>query len=312
MTPLRHRLPALQRNLIRIDSPLSSGRPRINHAIGLLQLLLCCGLFLLPGITPQLRAAVGDSIPQAAPSSPSIGDTIAHDAVMALHDAGALAAWFVQGTHPLSIAGAAGGAAVLVATADDNVRQSVQRHLTSTGDHVAQFGNFFGTGAPGGIAAIALYGTGLLADKPEIRLAGLHVVQSLAYAGIITTTLKIVIGRERPFLNNGPDQFHGFSTSDNRNSMPSGHTTVAFAICSSLAADIDNPYATVGLYGLATVTAWSRIYSDRHWLSDVFLGAAIGTACGYGTVHLHTDRAPGDAGLYITPGPGTLSLSMVF
>jgi membrane-associated phospholipid phosphatase len=127
------------------------------------------------------------------------------------------------------------------------------------------------------------------------------VVQSLAYAGALTTALKIVIGRHRPYLNDGSQAYDSFTGNDGYYSLPSGHTTVAFAISSSLAADIDNPYATVGLYGIAALTAVSRMYVDRHWLSDTFLGAAIGTACGYGVVHLH-DAGWGDASsLYVLP-----------
>ena len=38
------------------------------------------------------------------------------------------------------------------------------------------------------------------------------------------------------------------------------------------------PWATVGLYTLATATGLSRVYDNQHWVSDVFLGAAVGIA----------------------------------
>ena len=62
--------------------------------------------------------------------------------------------------------------------------------------------------------------------------------------------------------------------------MPSGHATVAFAVSSVLAERIDNLYASIGLYSIASVTAISRLYHNRHWLSDVAVAATIGTATG--------------------------------
>ena len=58
--------------------------------------------------------------------------------------------------------------------------------------------------------------------------------------------------------------------------MPSGHATIAFALATSLSDDIHRPWASVGLYGLATGVAWSRINDNRHWLTDVTAGALLG------------------------------------
>ena len=59
-------------------------------------------------------------------------------------------------------------------------------------------------------------------------------------------------------------------------SLPSGHSAVAFAFATSLADDIHRPWATVGLYGMATAVAWSRVNDNRHWFSDVAAGALVG------------------------------------
>ncbi|MBA3260119.1 MAG: phosphatase PAP2 family protein, partial [Gemmatimonadales bacterium] len=60
--------------------------------------------------------------------------------------------------------------------------------------------------------------------------------------------------------------------------MPSGHTAMAFALATSLADDINRPWASVGLYTMAGAVGWSRINDDRHWLSDVAAGAVLGIA----------------------------------
>jgi membrane-associated phospholipid phosphatase len=60
--------------------------------------------------------------------------------------------------------------------------------------------------------------------------------------------------------------------------MWSGHSALAFAFATSLSQEIHRTWATVGLYALATGTAWSRVYDDEHWTSDVLVGAAVGIA----------------------------------
>jgi membrane-associated phospholipid phosphatase len=80
----------------------------------------------------------------------------------------------------------------------------------------------------------------------------------------------------------GAFNFHPFTSLkdsagvETRGSMPSGHTVAAFAVATSLADDIDRPVVDVLLYTVAAGAGWSRIYDNRHWLSDAALGAALG------------------------------------
>jgi membrane-associated phospholipid phosphatase len=262
-------------------------------------------LFILIAAGQLWGATPGDSLARAgaAPSDGPHGwDTVWSDTKALFTE------WGLIYTAPLRFGvrgwlltgGALAGTGVTM-LADVPVRKEFLEEHNRTKDVVTDLGNLYGTGLPGAVVIVGLYGGGLIFDSPNIRLAGRHVVQSLAYAGLLTTGLKMVIGRHRPYLNDGNQAFDLFTTNDAYFSLPSGHTTVAFAISSSLAADIDNPYATIGLYGIAALTAASRIYVDRHWLSDTFLGAAIGTACGYGVVHLHDAEWGNESSLYVLP-----------
>lgn len=242
-----------------------------------------------------------DSLKTSA-APPDIADTIWTD----IRETGTDALLFFSGPARfdtrdwLTLGGVVVGTGLSM-TADDPMRDAFA-DLHSVGmDRATEFGNTYGVGLPTLGIGGGLYIVGLAADASGLRRAGRHVLQSALYAAAITGTLKVLIGRHRPFLGDGPTRFEGPSMKDDFNSLPSGHTTLAFALSSTLAAEIDNPFATVGLYGLATFTAASRIYHDRHWLSDTFLGAAIGIVCGYGVVHLHDVVDPHHGGLLIVP-----------
>ena len=62
------------------------------------------------------------------------------------------------------------------------------------------------------------------------------------------------------------------------NSFPSGHTATAFMTASMLHKEYGwrSPLFSIGGYTAAAVTGVSRICNNRHWLSDVVAGAAIG------------------------------------
>jgi membrane-associated phospholipid phosphatase len=53
------------------------------------------------------------------------------------------------------------------------------------------------------------------------------------------------------------------------------------------------PYVATVMYGGATLVGLSRMYHNKHWASDVALGAAIGTFSGLKVVrysHTHPDN----------------------
>ncbi|MBC8145169.1 MAG: phosphatase PAP2 family protein, partial [bacterium] len=202
-------------------------------------------------------------------SSPAIGDTILLDLKAFALDAVELVAmpgrW---NADDWAIAGGSIATTGALMAADDDVRSMALRNQDSTGRRVADISNSFGAvGLSLGVSG-GLYVTGLAFDLPVVRRAGRHVAQSLLYAGLLTTTIKFVAGRQRPHYEGGPHVYKAFTSDDRYYSLPSGHATIAFAMASSLAADIDHPAATVALYSVATLTAASRVYVDRHWASD--------------------------------------------
>lgn len=253
--------------------------------------------------------------PAQVSSGPQIGDTLWQD----IKDVGTdfidvfsrPAQW--TGTEWMMF----GGGAALVGTMgglDASLRNSAIGERSPIRNELAEWGNTMGRVIPGAIIAATLYTGGLVLDFPGVRRAGRHVFQSAVYAGLVTMSVKAILGRHRPFLGDGPYVFQGFSTNDDFNSFPSGHSTMAFSVASTLSADIDHPAATIILYGLASVTAWSRMYDDRHWGSDVVAGAIVGTVIGHAVATLDDPDDPSQTtgSLRVFPTLNGFALTMMW
>jgi len=208
--------------------------------------------------------------------------------------------------------------AMLELADDIPVRTIMQKNQSSFGNSFVNFGNnFYGNGYATGLTFLSLYSVGLATDNEKVRVMGLHVIESFAYAGLTTTALKILVGRNRPFLYQGKFIYNGPSLTNAYNSMPSGHVTVASALSESLAEDIGNTWVSVGLYACVAATAYSRMYSDQHWFSDTFLAGVIGIASGYWVAHQpdHYDLKTNDpkpTSFVIEPTLNGLSLAYHF
>ena len=148
-----------------------------------------------------------------------------------------------------------------------------------------------------------LYAAGRITHNADLADLGWHGTEAVLISSGITGLLKGVLGRARPFVTNdtNPSDFRfgkGFRNSE-RQSFPSGHTTTAFAAASAVTSEIRRLYpgsvwyVAPVLYGGATLVGLSRMYHNKHWASDVALGAAVGTFSGLKVVrysHAHPDN----------------------
>ena len=143
-------------------------------------------------------------------------------------------------------------------------------------------------GEPGSIIiAGATYVYGRAGNSPRSAELGLRAIESFGAAGIVTTLIKGVTGRARPYVtadSNARDFKLGRGFRDDRYmSFPSGHVTTAFSIASAASEEIPYlwPHAskiwTPLLFTTASLVGVARVYEDKHWASDVIAGAAVGT-----------------------------------
>ena len=159
---------------------------------------------------------------------------------------------------------------------DSNVKSSIDKNHSSFMNKVTPIGENYGRSLYAGIFGSGLYLTGALLNNEDISSTGRMVVESVVYSGLAVGLLKFTFSRARPYENDGPRDFFDFSFKEEDVSFPSGHTATAFAVSTVLARKINNVYATIGLYSLAGLTAYQRMYDNKHWFSDVFVGAALG------------------------------------
>ncbi len=178
---------------------------------------------------------------------------------------------------------------------DEQFREVMQRNQLSSENILLEIGDSYGLAQRAVVLGGASYIGGLVFHEPAFRRTGREILESVAFAGVLTITLKFLLGRARPYMDEGAFSYRAFQTTVDRTSLPSGHATVAFAVSTVMAEEIGSPVASVILYGMAGITAWQRIHNDRHWFSDTVLGAAIGFTMGRVVVAINRDRGEDSA-----------------
>jgi len=132
------------------------------------------------------------------------------------------------------------------------------------------------------MGAFYIYGSATHKTKPKV--VAMDFVKASFYSGIIVTLIKHTTHRQRPYQTN-PLNAHLWDgpvpKSWGHTSFASGHTIMAFTFASVMATHYkETIWVPILSYGLASLEAYSRLRADKHWASDVFVGAALGYAIG--------------------------------
>ncbi len=221
--------------------------------------LVVCLAALLAGLGRPAPSRAQDAVATTDPTLASrhpAGHSSLFSASDAWYGAGAAAAVAIAGTMDRS--------AWKRASAPDNARL---HHLA---DDIAPLGH------PVVLAPAMILGWagGRLLQRPELSNASVRVALSVGAAGVATEALKLAVGRMRPNAAPGdPEDFKPFSGDA---SFPSGHTTLAFATARALQRESRARWVPFVVYPIAAAVAWARVEEDKHWVSDVVAGAALG------------------------------------
>jgi len=117
--------------------------------------------------------------------------------------------------------------------------------------------------------------------KEHISKASLYIFSTVALSGIFTDIIKIIVARYRPpaLLHDNLYGFNWFDIGYIVNSFPSGHATTAFSAFVAFGL-LFKRYFYLFLIP-AFLIAVSRVVLDVHYLSDVTIGALVGSLWSY-------------------------------
>lgn len=139
--------------------------------------------------------------------------------------------------------------------------------------------------------AISFAGLALLAERAHaskfIFQDALFVFEALSISALATQVVKFSVARERPYAHH--DAIEGQPTdSFVRTSFYSAHASRVFSLAAAagmVASMRGYRFApliwTLG-FALATFVAYARVAGDYHYLSDVLVGAGVGSLVGAG------------------------------
>ena len=132
------------------------------------------------------------------------------------------------------------------------------------------------------LLATAVVSSPALAPLSRLVLAAIAVRAGFLFAAIaapslFATIIKRLIGRARPFVGSEADPFlyHPLVWRADYASLPSGHATTAFA--AAVAVALIWPRLRWPMLVYALIIAASRVALDAHYLSDVIVGAFVGS-----------------------------------
>ena len=121
-------------------------------------------------------------------------------------------------------------------------------------------------------------------DQPLLKDA-IYIGTSIIEALGLTYGLKYTIDRQRPY-EKYPDKIRPIEPEDSP-SFPSGHTTAAFSLATSLSITYPKWYVIAPSAVWACGVGLARINQGVHYPSDVLTGAAIGVGCAFVNVYVN-------------------------
>lgn len=166
---------------------------------------------------------------------------------------------------------------------DISLLRNIQNNRTTGSDHVMHYISateyIVGVGVPVSVCAVAW-------AKKDTKLLEKGVNMSLAIVAntVNTYALKKIVNRPRP-ATTYPDIMA--YENERYQSFPSGHTSNAFALATTVTLNSKSWQLAIPSYIWAATVGYSRLHLGVHYPSDVLCGALLGTASAAGTYYIN-------------------------
>ena len=131
------------------------------------------------------------------------------------------------------------------------------------------------TAVPLSIATpVVMYTIGLIHKDSLIKQKAVFIGETFLASAFVTIASKSIFKRDRPYVTHPSIQPLSVEGSY---SMPSGHTSSAFATATSLSMAFPKWYIVVPSFVWASSVGYSRMHLGVHYPSDVLVGALVGS-----------------------------------
>lgn len=121
---------------------------------------------------------------------------------------------------------------------------------------------------------VVMYTIGLIQKDSLIKHKALFIGETFLASAFITIASKSIFKRDRPYVTHPSIQPLSLEGSY---SMPSAHTSSAFATATSLSMAYPKWYVVVPSFVWASSVGYSRMHLGVHYPSDVLVGALVGS-----------------------------------